>query len=77
MSYTGYWIDDATTNHGPKGSTGHWVSEGYIYGPRGYTECWIDDGQHIFSNTNGYIGWIDNDHIYGQTEKMPWVREVA
>ena len=71
--YTGYWISDASTIHGPKGYTGYWILERHIFGPRGYTECWIDDEKHIFSNTSGYIGWITGDYIYGQTERMPWL----
>jgi hypothetical protein len=74
MSYTGYWITDTATIFGPRGDTGHWVTEGHIYGPSGYTECWID-GENIFSNTNGYIGWLDGEYIYGTMQKMPWIAE--
>ena len=73
-SYTGFWIFGKEI-HGPKGYTGYWLSEGHIYGPRGYTECWIDDEEHIFSNTHGYIGWLYDKYIYGQTERMPWIAE--
>jgi len=69
-----YWIY-GTHIHGPKGYTGHWISDGQIYGPRGYTECWIDAHDHIYSRTDGYICWISNNHIYGQKDKLPWVKE--
>src|SRR5262245_4673587 len=68
-SYTGFWIFGQAI-HGSIGYTGYWLSEGHIYGPRGYTECWIDDEQHISSNTYGYIGWLYDNYIYGQAERM-------
>jgi hypothetical protein len=61
--------------YGPRGYTGSWIADGYIYGRRGCTRFYFSE-QYIYG-PRGYTGfWLDGESIYGPSKELPWVASV-
>ena len=46
--------------------TKHYISEIYIYGPRGYTQYYFDDKREYIYGPNGYTHYYRSDeYFYG------------